>query len=105
MYCHDQANDTVVLHSIQWDRQPYLTKSGVTDGYSASQKHGMADASILKAHDTITRNFFINGYNGVWTIDHDDGSQYFNDTGNFMVFGRYCTFFVACCASVGGNSP
>eukprot|EP00038_Savillea_parva_P031470 m.86905 g.86905 ORF g.86905 m.86905 type:complete len:585 (-) comp9682_c0_seq2:137-1891(-) len=70
-----------------WDRQPYLTKSGVTDGYSASQKHGMADASILKAHDTITRNFFINGYNGVWTIDHDDGSQYFNDTGNFMVFG------------------
>jgi len=26
----------------------------------------------------------INGYNGVWTFDHDDGSQYFNDTGNFM---------------------
>ena len=24
----------------------------------------------------ITRNMFINGYNGVWSIDHDDGSQY-----------------------------
>ena len=23
----------------------------------------------------------------MWTIDHDDGSQYFNDTGNFMVWG------------------
>ena len=38
-------------------------------------------------HDLITKNLFINGYNGVWTIDHDDGSQYFNDTENFMVFG------------------
>lgn len=26
--------------------------------------------------DTVTKNFWINGYNGVWTIDHDDGSQY-----------------------------
>lgn len=24
----------------------------------------------------------------MWTIDHDDGSQYFNDTENFMVFGE-----------------
>ena len=23
----------------------------------------------------VSQNFFINGYNGVWTIDHDDGSQ------------------------------
>ena len=27
----------------------------------------------------------INGYNGVWTVDHDDGSQFMNDTQNFMV--------------------
>jgi hypothetical protein len=50
-------------------------------------KHGTTGASILKEHDLITKNMFINGYNGVWTIDHDDGSQYFNDTQNFMVFG------------------
>lgn len=45
---------------------------------------------ITHTHDAIlkqTKNFLINGYNGVWTLDHDDGSQYFNDTGNFMVFG------------------
>ena len=24
---------------------------------------------------------------GVWTIDHDDGSQFFNDTGNVMAWG------------------
>ena len=23
----------------------------------------------------------------MWTIDHDDGSQFYNDTGNLMVFG------------------
>ena len=68
-----------------WDRQPYLTKSGVSDGYPDSIKHGATDSSILKAHDVITHNFIINGYNGVWTIDHDDGSQYFNDTKNFLV--------------------
>ena len=51
-------------------------------------KHGTSGASILKQHDLITKNVFINGYNGVWTIDHDDGSQYFNDTQNFMVFGE-----------------
>ena len=51
------------------------------------EKHGTKGASILKEHDLITKNVFINGYNGVWTIDHDDGSQYFNDTENFMIFG------------------
>ena len=30
---------------------------------------------------------FLNGYNGVWTIDHDDGSQFFNDTHNLMLWG------------------
>ena len=70
-----------------WDRQPYLTHSGVDDGYANSLKHGATNASIVKKHDIITKNFIINGYNGVWTIDHDDGSQYFNDTLNFMVWG------------------
>lgn len=69
-----------------WDRQPYLTHSGVVDGYTPSDKMGL-NASILKKADFQTKNFMINGYNGVWTFDHDDGSQYFNDTGNFMVFG------------------
>ena len=29
----------------------------------------------------------INGYNGVWAIDHDDGSQFFDDTRNLMLWG------------------
>ena len=33
------------------------------------------------------QNFIVNGYNGVWGIDHDDGSQFYNDTGNLMVWG------------------
>ena len=29
------------------------------------------NASILKKADFQTKNFMINGYNGVWTFDHD----------------------------------
>ena len=46
-----------------WDRQPYLTNSGVDDGYAADKKMG-SSGSIIKHHDTITKNIWINGYNG-----------------------------------------
>lgn len=29
----------------------------------------------------------INGYNGVWTYDHDDGSQFVSDQYSFMIWG------------------
>ena len=58
-----------------WDRQPYLTRSGHADGYNESGKHGAVNASILKAHDIITKNFIINGYNGAWTIDHGEPTK------------------------------
>ena len=61
--------------------------NGVDDGFPASEKLGNPAASIIKRLDVIEQNFLINGYNSVWTIDHDDGSQFFNDTHNFMVFG------------------
>ena len=70
-----------------WDRQPYLTRNGVDDGYPDTDKLGLKGVSIIKKLDFVRKNFFINGYNSVWTIDHDDGSQFFNDTENFMVWG------------------
>merc|ERR1712232_1293424 len=70
-----------------WDRQPYLTRNGVDDGFPAKEKLGLHGVSIVKAQCHIENNFIINGYNGVWTIDHDDGSQYYNDTSNFLVWG------------------
>ena len=39
-----------------WDRQPYLTHSGVVDGYTPSDKMGL-NASILKKADFQTKNF------------------------------------------------
>jgi hypothetical protein len=59
--------------------------NGVDDGYTAGQKYGRAGASVVKRADVIASNMLINGYNGVWAIDHDDGSQFWNDTGNVMV--------------------
>lgn len=33
-------------------------------------------------------------YNGVWTFDHDDGSQFMNDTANVMLFGGCKNYLV-----------
>lgn len=60
-----------------WDRQPYLTPSFCDFG----------PPSIVPQPNNITKNFIINGYNGVWTLDHDDGSAYYNDSYNFLVYG------------------
>jgi len=60
-----------------WDRQPYLTK--LADG----------SASLTPAQSYITNNFFICNYHSTWPIDHDDGSCYYTDTYNFLVYGGY----------------
>ena len=70
-----------------WDRQPYLTKSGVDDGFPADKKLGLVGSSIVKSRSHVKNNFIMNGYSSVWTIDHDDGSQFYNDTSNFMLWG------------------
>merc|ERR1712008_10983 len=63
------------------------TKNGVDDGFTPEERGGPFGTSIIAVPSSIKGNFIINGYNGVWTIDHDDGSQRFNDTENLMVFG------------------
>ena len=60
-----------------WDRQPYLTE--VRNG----------TPSLIQAQSNMTRNFFINGYHSTWPIDHDDGSCYYYDTYNYLVYGGY----------------
>ena len=35
----------------------------------------------------VRQNFIVNGYNGVWSLDHDDGSSYYNDSSNFLIYG------------------
>lgn len=58
-----------------WDRLPYLTT--VRNG----------TRSLQQAVSNITRNFVINNYNSIWPLDHDDGSCYYTDTLNFLVYG------------------
>ena len=64
-----------------WDRQPYLSR--VKDGETPS---------LTPAVSVITRNFLINNYHSVWPIDHDDGSCYYNDTYNYLVYGGFKNF-------------
>ena len=71
-----------------WDRQPYLTDNGVRDGFPPRAKPpGLGHASLIARQSHVHHNFIINGYSGVWAIDHDDGSQRYNDTANLMVWG------------------
>ena len=60
-----------------WDRQPYLTD--VRNG----------SASLIPAQSNTTQNFIIDNYNSIRSIDHDDGSCYYYDTYNFIVYGGY----------------
>ena len=60
-----------------WDRQPYLTDVGPDP------------PSLIPAVNYITNNFFISNYHSAWPIDHDDGSSYYTDTYNFLVYGGH----------------
>ena len=64
-----------------WDRQPYLTT--VQDGNTPS---------LTPATSYITENFIINNYHSTWPIDHDDGSCYYEDTYNYLIYGGYKNF-------------
>ena len=64
-----------------WDRQPFITT--VKDGKTPS---------LDPATSFITRNFLINNYHSTWPIDHDDGSCYYEDTFNYLVYGGYKNF-------------
>lgn len=59
-----------------WDRVPYLTR--VADGKTVS---------LSVKENTITNNFIINNYRSVWPLDHDDGTCYWRDTQNYLVYG------------------
>jgi hypothetical protein len=63
-----------------WDRQVYL------------QRRSDGTVSIIQDQSFITHNFLINNYHSVWPIDHDDGSQLFTDTKNYLVYGGYKSF-------------
>ena len=60
-----------------WDRQPYLTK--VRNG----------SASLIPAQSNVTQNLIIDNYHSLHPIDHDDGSCYYYDTFNFLVYGGF----------------
>ena len=64
-----------------WDRIPYVTtcRDGITP-------------SPVPAESFITRNLLINSFNSVWPIDHDDGSAYYLDSDNVLVYGGYKSF-------------
>ena len=61
-----------------WDRQLYLTK--VRDGVTPS---------LVPKENMMTYNFLINNFHSVWPIDHDDGTAYFTDQYNYLVYGGF----------------
>ena len=58
-----------------WDRQPYLTP-------------GSPDGGVGMDWREISGNFLIANYQSQDAIDNDDGSAYYNSTGNFLLFSE-----------------
>ena len=56
-----------------WDRLPFLTTST-----------GAASTDVLPTR--MTSNFVISNYASTWPLDHDDGSCFYHDTRNFLVW-------------------
>ena len=61
-----------------FDRVPYITT--LYDGYRPS---------LLPAMSYISYNYVITNYHSIYPLDHDDGSCYWVDTNNFLVYGGY----------------
>ena len=59
-----------------WDRQPFLTDA-VQSGVPSLWQH----------ESYIHHNALFNNYRSVWPIDHDDGSCFYEDSYNFLVYG------------------
>ncbi|CAF4888323.1 unnamed protein product [Rotaria sp. Silwood1] len=59
-----------------WDRQPYLSDA-IQPGVPSLRQH----------NSYIHHNVLFNNYRSVWPIDHDDGSCYYEDSYNFLVYG------------------
>ncbi len=69
-----ETNDHGPINS--WDRQPYLTDA-VQRGLPSLWQHV----------SYIHHNLLYNNYRSVWPIDHDDGSCFYEDSYNFLVYG------------------
>lgn len=54
-----------------WDRQPFVE---------------YANGSMVPPWSTVKGNFFINNYNAILSIDHDDGSNHYLDTQNVLMY-------------------
>ncbi|KAK8797579.1 hypothetical protein WA158_005925 [Blastocystis sp. Blastoise] len=60
-----------------WDRIPFVTN------YRENKP------SMMPQQTNITRNFIFANYHSVWPLDHDDGSCYYYDTYNVLVYGGF----------------
>lgn len=57
-----------------WDRLPYLTETT-----------GKKSTAVVESE--IQHNLMWNNYHSTWPIDHDDGSCFFFDHNNFLMYG------------------
>ncbi|CAF4094110.1 unnamed protein product, partial [Adineta steineri] len=85
-YGNHSINYNVIFNTVRetsdhgpinsWDRQPFLTDA-VQQG----------SPSLWQHTSYIHHNVLFNNYRSVWPIDHDDGSCFYEDSHNFLVYG------------------
>ena len=85
-YGNHTINHNVIFNTVRetgdhgpinsWDRQPFLTDAVQSD-----------IPSLWQHESYIHHNAIINNYNSVWPLDHDDGSCFYEDSYNFLIYG------------------
>ena len=85
-YGNHTINHNVIFNAVRetsdhgpinsWDRQPFLTDA-VQPGVPSLWQH----------ESYIHHNTIINNYHCVWPLDHDDGSCFYEDSYNFLIYG------------------
>ena len=67
--------------ALQWDRLPFITTS-TSDGDVLEAQKGSTDVLVTN----MTHNFVISNYASTWPLDHDDGSCFYHDKRNFLIW-------------------
>ena len=73
-----------------WDRMPFITLYDSGEPSTKPQQTLICTDSVRCRE--IRQNFVIANYHAVWPLDHDDGSCYYYDYDNVLVYGGFKTY-------------
>ena len=76
-----------------WDRQPYLVQNDEEiNNINNINNNNNNIPSLTPITNELSHNLILDFYSSVWPIDHDDGSAFYTDTYNVLIFGGWKSY-------------